>query len=269
MKIGELLGIGNTARVYRWGKTEVIKLFYDQNYAVMEAKNAELINSLMLRAPKYGGLVDYEGKKGLIYERIDGPTMLWNIEPSEESMFYNARLMANLQYEIHQVKNKLLPNLKPEITHKINHSQEISNHDKQTITDILASLPDGNSICHYDFHPDNIIMSPNGPIIIDWLNLLVGNPEADVTRTSMMIQSDSLPPNAPGWLMHRDSRELFNKEYVSEYIRLTGMNDEFLEEWMIPTLAVRIDEMQGEYRQEIIDKLQTRLKKQDEVDEGN
>ncbi|MNW04641.1 hypothetical protein D3C71_2007560 [compost metagenome] len=52
---------------------------------------------------------------------------------------------------------------------------------------------------------------------------------------------------------------LFNKEYVTEYIRLTGMNDDFLEQWMIPTLAVRIDEMQGEYKQEVVDKMQLRL----------
>lgn len=259
MKIGELLGIGNTARVYRWGKTEVIKIFYDQSSAMNEANNAEIISNLKLRSPNYGGLVEYEGKMSIVYERIDGPTMLWNIEPTAQSMSYHARLMANLQCEIHQVEHKILPNLKPKITQQINHSQEISNHDKQMITNRLNSLPDGNAICHYDFHPDNIIISPNGPIIIDWLNLLVGNQEADVTRTSMMIQSHSLPPNAPSWLMHRELRELFNKEYITEYINLTGMEEEFLERWMIPTLAVRIDEMQGEYRQEIIDKLQIRL----------
>ncbi|MOA43079.1 hypothetical protein D3C78_1651960 [compost metagenome] len=102
-------------------------------------------------------------------------------------------------------------------------------------------------------------MSPNGPIIIDWMNLLVGSEEADVTRTSMMLQSESLPPNAPEWLNHRELRGLFNKEYLAEYMKLTSMKDDFLEQWMIPTLAVRIDEMQGEYKQEVVDKMQLRL----------
>lgn len=261
MKIGELVGIGNTARVYRWGETEVIKIFYDQHCAMYEAKNAEFINNLELRSPQYSGLIEYEGKMGIVYERIDGPTMLWHIEPTEGSISYNAKLMANLQYEIHNVENKIIPNLKSEITNKVNHSQEISNHDKHIIIDVLKSLPDGNTICHYDFHPDNIIISPNGPVIIDWMNLLIGSPEADVTRTAMMIQSHSLPPNAPSWLFHREYRELFNKEYITEYVKLADINDEFLEQWMIPTLAARIDEMQGEYRQEIKDKLHTRLAK--------
>ena len=261
MGIGELIGIGNTAKVYRWGKTEVIKLFYDQSSALVESKNAELINKLKLRAPKYSGLVDYEGKLGIIYEKIDGPTMLWHIEPTKQSLSYNAKLMANLQYELHNIENKIHPNLKSEITDKVHASQEMSIQEKEIIKAKLNSLPDGNSICHYDFHPDNIIISPNGPIIIDWLNLLVGNQEADVTRTAMMIQSHSLPPNAPSWLTDRELREDFNKEYLREYVKLNNMNDEFIERWMLPTLAVRIDEMQGEYRQEIKDKLKIRLSK--------
>lgn len=259
MKIGELIGIGNTARVYQWGKTEIIKIFYDQSSAMNEANNAEIINNLQLRSPNYSGLVEFEGKIGIVYEKIDGPTMLWHIEPTEQSISYNAKLMANLQYEIHHVENKLVPNLKLEITNKINNSLEISSPEKQIILDLLNSLPDGNRICHYDFHPDNIIISPKGPIIIDWLNLLVGNQEADVTRTSMMIQSHSLPPNAPTWLSHRILRDLFNREYLAEYIKLADTDDSFLERWMIPTLAARIDEMQGEYRQEIKAKLQMKL----------
>lgn len=78
----------------------------------------------------------------------------------------------------------------------------------------------------------------------------------------MMLQSNSLPPQSPGWLMHGELRSLFNKEYIDEYIKLTGMNEASLERWMIPTLAVRVDEMQGEYRQEIVDKLQIRLKEE-------
>jgi len=261
MKIGELIGIGNTAKVYQWGKTEVLKLFYDQSSAQVEAKNAEIIYNLNLRSPKFSGLVEYEGNIGIVYEKIDGPTMLWHIEPTAKSISYYAKLMANLQSEMHNVENQIVPNLKSEITNKVNTSHEISIHEKEVIIDKLNSLPDGNSICHYDFHPDNIIISPNGPIIIDWLNLLVGNQEADVTRTAMMIQSHSLPPNAPSWLLNRELRDIFNKEYLSEYIKLNDMNDEFLECWMIPTLAARIDEMQGEYRQEIKDKLHIRLKK--------
>lgn len=261
MKIGELLGSGNTASVYQWGKTEVIKVFHDHRCAVNEAKNAEIINNLKLRSPNYSGLVEFEGKSCIIYERIDGPTMLRQIEPTKLSLSQNAKLMAQLHFEIHNVKINFSPNLKTEITNKINASQEITSHEKQIIIDILNTLPDGKALCHYDFHPDNIILSPKGPIIIDWMNTLVGNQAADITRSSMMIQSHALPPNAPIWLIDREFREFFHEEYLTEYFKLSGMDKRLLELWMTPTLAARIDEMNGEYQKEIIDKLHTRLKK--------
>lgn len=72
---------------------------------------------------------------------------------------------------------------------QINTTEAIKEKEKQIVIDILNTLPEGNVICHYDFHPGNIILSTDGPIIIDWMNVLVGNQAADVTRSSMMIQS--------------------------------------------------------------------------------
>jgi thiamine kinase-like enzyme len=259
MKIGELLGIGNTAKVYRWGRNEVIKVFYDSRCAMNEARNAEIINNLSVRAPKYSGLVEFEGKSGLIYERIDGKTMLRQIEQTIQSVSQNAKLMAQLQFEIHNVDVKFQPNLKFELSRKINASEEISNNEKVVIVDILNKLSDGNALCHYDFHPDNIIISPKGPIIIDWMNVLVGSQAADVTRSSMMIESHALPPNAPNWLVNREYRILFLNEYLAEYFKLSGIDYKLLEQWIIPTLAARIDELSGEYKKEIKDKLNERL----------
>ncbi|MEB4782778.1 aminoglycoside phosphotransferase family protein [Paenibacillus polymyxa] len=258
--IGELLGIGNTASVYEWGKTEVIKIFHDQSRSMheakKEAKNAKIINNLNLRAPNHSGLLEYEGTSCLIYEKIDGPTMLKQIEPTKVSISHYAKLMAQLHFEMHNIEIKMNSNLKTELTNKINTAEVIKEYEKQFAINVLNALPEGNALCHYDFHPGNIILSSNGPIIIDWMNVVVGNQAADVTRTSMMIQSHALPSNAPGWLIKREYREFFNREYLREYLMLSGMNQKVLEEWMAPTLAARVCEVNGEDRNEVIDKLQ-------------
>ncbi|KKO51815.1 phosphotransferase family protein [Paenibacillus sp. DMB20] len=263
MKIGELLGTGNTANVYQWGNTEVIKIFHDHicsmHEAQKEASHAEMINDLNLRTPKYSGSIEYEGKPCLIYERIDGPTMLRQIEASKSSVSYYARLMAQLHFEMHKVEITRTSNLKDEITNRINMTSKIKESEKQPVHAILGALPEGNAICHYDFHPDNIILSSNGPIIIDWINVLIGHPAADVARSSMMIQSHALPPNAPRWLNEREYREFFDEEYVREYFMLSGMDQSMLDDWMAPTLAARIDELNQEAQSEIIDKLRNIL----------
>jgi thiamine kinase-like enzyme len=264
MKIGELLGIGNTASVYSWGETEVIKIFHDQRSSIHEAKkearNAEIINTLNLRTPKFSGCIEYEGMWCLIYERIDGPTMLGQIEPTKSSATHFARLLAQLHFELHNVGVKFIPNLKSEITKSLNNTLAIKEFEKQLVLEILRTLPEGNVICHYDFHPGNIILSPNGPIIIDWMNALIGHQAADVARSSMMLVSHVLPPNAPSWLINREYRELFNEEYLREYFMLSGLSQRTLDEWLAPTLAARIDELTSEDQPEIINRLQTILK---------
>jgi tRNA A-37 threonylcarbamoyl transferase component Bud32 len=264
MKIGQLLGIGNTASVYAWGKSEVIKIFHDQNGAIYEvtkeAQNAEIINKLNLRAPRFSGIIEYEGNTCLIYEKVEGTTMLSYIEPTKISVSYYAKLMAQLHFELHQVEIDINSNLKNELTKSIKNTQVITEPEKTIVLDILGRLPEGKVLCHYDFHPGNIILSPNGPVIIDWLNTLVGHQLADVTRTFMMIDSTVLPPNAPTWLIERDYRELFGKEYLGEYFKLSGIIQSTLDYWLVPTLAARISELKGEDQLEIVNKIKSIFK---------
>jgi len=62
----------------------------------------------------------------------------------------------------------------------------------------LAQLPIANTVCHGDFHPDNIMLTPTGPIVIDWIDATQGHPAADITawllpNTAAHI-SEGLPP---------------------------------------------------------------------------
>lgn len=259
MRHGELLGVGNTASVYRWGNTEAIKIFHHQENswyeATKEAKNAEIINNLNLKAPKYSGMLEYEGKSCLIYERIDGPTMLTQIEMTKSSITHFAKLMAQLHHEIHQVKVDLRSNLKDELCNTISAQELINEDEKRKIKGILDHLPEGNVVCHYDFHPGNIILSPKGPIIIDWLNTMVGNEAADIARSSMMLKSNALPPTAPELFHKRECRELLHEKYLKEYFMLAGMKQNDIEEWMAPTLAARIHEVSDSNRSEVLFKL--------------
>ncbi|WP_226530623.1 aminoglycoside phosphotransferase family protein [Metabacillus niabensis] len=266
MKIGQLLGVGNTASVYEWGKSEVIKIFHDFKSAMYEvtkeAQNAKIINKLNVRAPRFSKIMEYEGKTCLIYEKVEGPTMLNYIEPTRFSVSYNAKLLAQIHFEIHQVKIDVNSNLKTELSKSITNTEVITESERKIVLRILETLPEGKVLCHYDFHPGNIILSPNGPIIIDWLNTLVGHQLADVTRTYMMINSNALPPNAPSWLTERKYRDLFGKEYLDEYSNLSGIDRIPLDEWLVPIFASRIRELKGKDQLEIINNLKSAIKEQ-------
>lgn len=53
----------------------------------------------------------------------------------------------------------------------------------------IKQLPDGNYLCHGDFHPDNIIIDQKGKcFIIDFMNVCLGPWQYDVARTYFLLK---------------------------------------------------------------------------------
>ena len=49
--------------------------------------------------------------------------------------------------------------------------------------------PDGDRLCHGDFHPMNILGDVSQPVIIDWPDARRGDPAADVCRSYLLMRS--------------------------------------------------------------------------------
>ena len=48
----------------------------------------------------------------------------------------------------------------------------------------LHAIPyGGERLLHLDFHPDNVLLSRRGPVVIDWSNARAGEPALDVAMT--------------------------------------------------------------------------------------
>jgi len=47
----------------------------------------------------------------------------------------------------------------------------------------LPAAADGRALLHLDLHPENVILSPSGPVLIDWTNARRGEPSLDVAMT--------------------------------------------------------------------------------------
>ena len=52
---------------------------------------------------------------------------------------------------------------------------------------------DGQSLLHLDLHPDNVLMSPTGPVVIDWTNARAGDPDTDVALTWLIAETSGGP----------------------------------------------------------------------------
>jgi tRNA A-37 threonylcarbamoyl transferase component Bud32 len=52
----------------------------------------------------------------------------------------------------------------------------------------LHEIPfEGAALLHRDLHPENVILSPNGPVVVDWTNAAAGEPALDVALVWVIL----------------------------------------------------------------------------------
>jgi aminoglycoside phosphotransferase (APT) family kinase protein len=57
----------------------------------------------------------------------------------------------------------------------------------------LAAVSEGDRLLHLDLHPENVILSPSGPVVIDWTNARRGDPPLDVALTWVILATSGGP----------------------------------------------------------------------------
>jgi streptomycin 6-kinase len=91
----------------------------------------------------------------LVLERIEGPTMLAELRRRPWRMPRHAALLAHLHNRLHEI----------------------------VAPATLREAGAGDRLLHLDLHPDNVLLSPSGPVVIDWTNARRGDPALDVALT--------------------------------------------------------------------------------------
>ena len=104
----------------------------------------------------------------LVLERIDGPTMLADLRRLPWRTVPHARTLAELHARLHEIPFE------------------------------------GERLLHLDLHPNNILLSARGAVVIDWTNARAGDPSLDVALTWVIgVTSAGLAGRALTWLFLR------------------------------------------------------------------
>ena len=195
-----LIGRGRIAEVFAWGDDQVLKLFYEGqalDWIKEEARISRLVYETGVATPAVGDVIEVEGRHGIIYGRVHGTSMLTELSSSPWKVFQSAKMLAKLHASMHEKKVTSLPSQRQNLQHSIQSASALTEQKKSTILKVLDSLPDDHRLCHGDFHPDNIVVSAHGAMVIDWTTASQGSPLADAARTSLILQMGELPPGAP------------------------------------------------------------------------
>ncbi len=259
-----LVGQGRTAEIFGWGEGRALRLYRvgaSRDWVQRELRAFRLVNEAGIPSPTVypsdsaDGLVEIEGRLGFVMDRIDGPTMLQLLTERPWKLWPFARTLAGFHLSMHRLTAQDLPSQRERFHFVIG---RLADELGETITTQLHSrldkLGNGCVVCHGDFHPDNVILSDRGPIIIDWGPASAGAPAADVAWTVYLFRHGAFPPGMDRWQrgMLTIFRRLFLAIYRRSYSRDSAFNWNEVEGWGPVIAAIRLGDGIPEEREVLL-----------------
>ena len=188
MNLERVIAVRNNKTVYRDGD-KAIKVF-DANFSksdiLNEALNQARVEEAGVRVPKVLEVSVIDGKWAIVSEYIPGKTLAQLMEENPQEKDAYLEQFVDLQMDVHTHRAPLLNKLHDKMKRKIDETG-LDATTRYELHTRLDSTPHHNKVCHGDFNPSNIIMSENGPYILDWSHATQGNASADVARTYLLF----------------------------------------------------------------------------------
>jgi len=186
--LGPLLAAGRDADVFAYGRDLVVRRSRVGRSMEREARVMSYLADHGYPAPRVED-VHADGSE-LVMERIEGPTMLQALSSRPWTLRANAARLAALHQRLHEIP----------------------------APDWLRPFPDGgDGIVHLDLHPLNVILSPRGPVLIDWTNVARGAGPLDVALTWLLMTAAVLTSSRVGALASRLLRTMFVRSFLGHF----------------------------------------------------
>lgn len=225
MKLDTIISKRKDKTIYKDGN-RTIKLF-DETYSKADVLNEALNQSLIeietdLKIAKVEEVTKIDGKWAIILDYIEGDTLetLMDKNPDKEDEYLE--LFVNLQLEMHK---KTAPDLK-KLKDKMNRKISLTDLDATTRYELhtrLEGMPKHKKVCHGDFNPSNIIITPDGtPFIIDWAHATQGNASADAARSYLLFNLEGKSELAEKYLNLFCKKSDTAKQYVQKWIPIVA-----------------------------------------------
>ena len=251
----KLLAHGRTADVYEWDSGHILKLFhtwFELENIEYEQRIARAVVASGMKAPIVGQLIQVDGRNGLMYERVSGRSMETMFLRKPWRLFTYARILAHLHADMHEkVFDTTIPAQKMRLQNKINRADALSGILKTKLLDALDSLPEGDRVCHGDFHPANVLLSGQDATVIDWIDATRGNPLADVARTSVIALGTAESAQTSNPMLKLVVR-LFHSAYLKHYFALRPGGEDEYRRWLPIVAGARLSENIPEFERWLI-----------------
>lgn len=166
MRIGQLLGAGRSADVYELDEEWVLRRYRVGLDATREMPVMSYLSASGYPVPRLGPLPVSAGPGDLVLERLTGPTMLESLVSGALGGDEGSAMLAGLLADLHSVPAR------------------------------LSEDPE-DRILHLDLHPGNVMLTADGPVVIDWSGTEEGPPALDRAMSALILAQVAVDPGVP------------------------------------------------------------------------
>ena len=224
MKLDTIISTPEKKVVYRDGD-QAIKVFdesYKKSDVLNEALNTARVEETGLAIPQLIDVQQIDGKWAIITEYIPGKTLAQLMEENPEKEDEYLELFVDLQLDMHKHTCPMLNMLTEKMNRKIDQTK-LDATMRYELHARLAAMHVHKKLCHGDFNPSNIIITPEGkPYIIDWAHATQGNASADVARTYLLFNLQGKEALARKYLKLFCLKSDTAKQYVQKWIPIVA-----------------------------------------------
>lgn len=191
---GPLIGTGRAADVYDIGGGRVLRRYRIDGALGVVEREAAIMRHLRAHGYPVPEVFD-AGERDLVMERLSGITMLDDLEAKPWHVHRHADTWAALHHQLAAVP-----------------VGDLATAGAET----RFGPPD--AVIHLDFHPDNIMLTPDGPVVFDWTNGALGPPAADVASSWLISATSTV--DGSRWM--RAVVRLFRGRLVNRFVDRCG-----------------------------------------------
>ena len=224
MKLDTIIAERINKKIYRDGD-KVIKLFskdYSKADVLNEALNHARVEETGLNIPELYEVTRIDGKWAIVSQYIEGENLADLIAANPKKYDEYMAMFIDLQLEIQSKTCTLLSRLKDKMNRKIDLT-ELDDTTKYDLHTRLDGMKKHNKLCHGDYTPSNIIITPDGtPYVLDWAHATQGNASADAARTYLKFCLNGNIAGADKYLDLFCKKSNTDKRYVQSWMPIVA-----------------------------------------------
>ncbi|HTT58415.1 MAG TPA: phosphotransferase [Acidimicrobiales bacterium] len=189
---GKLIAEGRDSNIYEFGHGKVLRRSRNGRSQANEAKIMQHVRARGFPTPEVFSVSD-DGLD-MVMARVEGRTMIDALSVQPWKMRHFARELSRLHVSLHRLD---APEWLP-----------------------AAPGGSGDSLLHMDLHPLNVMLSNEGPVVLDWANASRGNPLVDVAATWVLLACAEVTGSHLETLLARVGRTYFLHAYLGAFSKI-------------------------------------------------